>query len=345
LIDFPVSQAKQTAELLSSLRELPWTDAYHGRTVMGYDCHPSRHDGTLQTFVTHVPRAPREHTGDGTFHHWSAVAAGTGEVHLVWRACAVPACGGQAGTDLGLGGRWRHRGHRLGDTHREHPSRMQGFTQGRILDTELPSDGMDREPPREADAVDGLLDLLNHGQDVTGIAWMTRGYPGGKDKARRGFREQPRFATTLGWAMALAFEDGRNSSIVGIDDFAVMQSLALSQAACLCADRVMGFYCCLQLPGQAVTLTLGERGGPLETVLRGLCEGGNGTAPLPQLLCGLAHDRHQDFAVPAPLAAKAAQASLEVVVERGGLRLHRGRWRGAGRCNGRDAVEDFFCAL
>ena len=104
----------------------------------------------------------------------------------------------------------------------------------------------------------------------------------------------------------------------------------------------MGLYCCLQLPGQAVTLTLGEMGGPLETVLRGLCEGSHGTAQLQQLLFGLAHDHHQDFALPATLAAKAAHASLEVVVERVGLRLQRGRWRGAGRCNGRDEVEDFF---
>ena len=104
----------------------------------------------------------------------------------------------------------------------------------------------------------------------------------------------------------------------------------------------MGLDGCLQLPGQAVTLMLGEMGGLLETMLRGLGESGNGTAHLQQLLFGLAHDRHQDFAVPATLAAKAAHAALEVVVECVGLRLHRGRLRGAGRGNGRDEVEDFF---
>ena len=91
MIDFPVSQAKQTAELLCAFRELQLTDAYHGRTVMGHDYHLHLHDSTLQTFVTDVPRAPREQTGDVTFHHWSAVAAGKGEVHLMWRAFAVQA--------------------------------------------------------------------------------------------------------------------------------------------------------------------------------------------------------------------------------------------------------------
>ena len=226
-----MSQAKQTAELLCAFRELQLTDAYHGRTVMGHDYHPHLHDGTLQTFVTDVPRAPREHTGNVTFHHGSAVAAGKGEVHLMWRAFALQACCGQALTDFLLGRRWRHGCDRLGNTHRENPSRMQGLTQGRVIDTEIPSDGMDRKPPGEADAVNGPLDLLNHGQDVTGIAWIPRGYPGGKDKAGRGFREQPRFAAKLRGAIAFTFEDGRNCSIVGIDDFAVMQSLALGQAA------------------------------------------------------------------------------------------------------------------
>src|SRR5215475_7700990 len=102
----------------------------------------------------------------------------------------------------------------------------------------------------------------------------------------------------------------------------------------------MGLYGCLSLPGPAVTLTRGEMGGPLETVLCGLCEGSHGTAQLPQLLFGLAHDCYQDFALPATLAAKAAHASLEVMVERVGLRLQRGRLRGAGCCNCRDEVED-----
>ena len=146
-----------------------------------------------------------------------------------------------------------------------------------------------REPLGEADTVDGRLDLGNHGQDVTGIARIARGHPGGKDKAGRGFREQPRCAAKLGWAIACAFEDGRNGSVVGIDDFAVGQPLALGQAACLGTKGVMGLYRCLPLAGQAVTLRLGQMRGLLETVLCSLCEGSNGAAQLQQLLFSLAY--------------------------------------------------------
>src|SRR5262245_62934803 len=116
---------------------------------------------------------------------------------------------------------------------------MQGLTQGCVIDAEIPSHGMDRKPPGAADAVDGSLDLVQHGQDVTGIARIAGGYPEGKDKASGGFREQPRFAAELRWAVAFAFEDRCNSSIIGIHDFTVVQPLALDQAAGLGADRLM----------------------------------------------------------------------------------------------------------
>ena len=104
MIDLPVSQAQQTTELLCAFREPQLTDAYHGRTVMSYYGHPHLHDGTLQAFVTYLPCATREQTGDVTFHDWSAVATSEGEVHLVWRAFPVQACCGQTLTDLRLGG-------------------------------------------------------------------------------------------------------------------------------------------------------------------------------------------------------------------------------------------------
>jgi hypothetical protein len=40
----------------------------------------------------------------------------------------------------------------------------------------------------------------------------------------------------------------------------------------------MGLHRYLQLFGQAVTLMFSQRGCPLEIVLRGLCEGGEGAA-------------------------------------------------------------------
>ena len=80
----------------------------------------------------------------------------------------------------------------------------------------------------------------------------------------------------------------------------------------------------------------------LETLLGYVCQGGNGAAEFQQLLFGLAHQRHKDFALTAALVPKAPHDPLEVVVESVGAGLQRGRVRGAGRRDGLDEVEDFF---
>jgi hypothetical protein len=77
-------------------------------------------------------------------------------------------------------------------------------------------------------------------------------------------------------------------------------------------------------------------------LLRSLCQGAQRAAQLQELLFSLAHQRHEDSALPAALAPKAAQSLLEGVVERVGLSLQRGRLRGAWRRDGLDEVEDFF---
>ena len=73
-----------------------------------------------------------------------------------------------------------------------------------------------------------------------------------------------------------------------------------------------------------------------------MCQGGNGATEFQQLLFGLAHQRDQDFALPAALAPKAVHDPLEIVVEGVGAGLQRGRLWDAGRRDGFDEVEDFF---
>lgn len=99
---------------------------------------------------------------------------------------------------------------------------------------------------------------------------------------------------------------------------------------------------CLQVALHTLTLTRREMGRLPETVLRGLCQDGQGAATLQELLFCLAYERHEDFALPAALATKAAHDLREVVVERVRLGLQRGRLRGALRRDGLDEVEDFF---
>ena len=104
----------------------------------------------------------------------------------------------------------------------------------------------------------------------------------------------------------------------------------------------MGFQRCLQLTGPALTLAISQRRRPLEALRCRVCQCGNGATEFQALRFGLARQRHKDFALPAARAPKTTHEPLEGVVERAGVGLQRGRWRGAGRCDGRDEVEDFF---
>jgi hypothetical protein len=107
----------------------------------------------------------------------------------------------------------------------------------------------------------------------------------------------------------------------------------------------MGLSRYLQMGLHTLALTLGQMGRLLETLLCGLCQGCHGAATLQELLFGLAHQCHEDFALSAALPTKAAHDLREVVMERVGLVLQRGRLRRALGRNGLDEVEDFFCAL
>jgi hypothetical protein len=191
----------------------------------------------------------------------------------------------------------------------------------------------------------GGLDFVDQRQHIAGIARIAYGEMGGKDKACGGLRDDPRLAPKLGRTVAFALEDGGNSAIVGIDDFAVAQPLALSQPTRLFADIVMGLQRGLQVASQAFALALGEMGRAQEALLCGLGQRGKGAAKFQKLLFSLTHQADEDVPLAPALAAKAAHDLLEVVVQHVGVALQCGRLRGALRRDGLDELEDFFCAL
>lgn len=149
----------------------------------------------------------------------------------------------------------------------------------------------------------------------------------------------------MGRTVTFALEDRSNGAIVGIDEFAWAESLALGQPTRLVADSVIGRQGGLQLTPQAFPLVRGHTGGALEALLGSLGQGDNGAAMRQELLFGLAHQADEDFALAAALAAKAAHDLRKGVVERLGLRLQQGRGRGALRRDSLDELEDFFWAL
>ena len=107
----------------------------------------------------------------------------------------------------------------------------------------------------------------------------------------------------------------------------------------------MGLQRGLQVAPPAFALALGQMGRAVDAVLCGLGQGGNGATTLSQRLFRVAYQRHEDFALPPALAAKATHDLLEILVERTGLRCQRGGSRGTLRGALLDELEDFFCAL
>ena len=277
-----------------------------------------------------------------TLHDGAAVATGTGQLHLIRRAFAVQARRIEIVEDrLGRGLRvdrldW------LGDTEREHPSRLQRLAHRGVIGSQIARDRMDGELAWRLDPCDGGLDLVQQGHHITGIARIPCREMRRKNTAGGGLRDAPGFAPQLGRTVAFALEDRRNGAVVSIDDFVVVQWLALGEPLRLSADGVMGLERCLQVALHTRPLTRREMGRLPETVLRGLCQDGQGATTLQELLFRLAHQRHEDLALPAALATKAAHDLREVVVERGRLGLQRGRLRGALRRDGLDEVADCF---
>ena len=72
------------------------------------------------------------------FPHWTTIATGTGQLHLVRGALPAEARLGEDGANLLRRGWGVHGLDTLRDTHREHPSRMQRLPQRRLIDPEVP---------------------------------------------------------------------------------------------------------------------------------------------------------------------------------------------------------------
>src|SRR6266853_6089719 len=82
-------QTQQSAELLSPFRQTLLTHAHQDCPIVGHHDHAHLDHGALKTFVAHLIRAARHQRRNVTFHHWAAVATGTGQMNLVWRPDAV----------------------------------------------------------------------------------------------------------------------------------------------------------------------------------------------------------------------------------------------------------------
>src|SRR5262249_45910987 len=105
----------------------------------------------------------------------------------------------------------------------------------------------------------GLLDLVKQGQHITWITRITLRYEVGKDKTRRGFGGEAGLSPKLRRAIALAFDNGSNGEIIGVDQFTVAELLAMVQLVRLFPDEVMVAHRCRERQGETYTLGLMQR--------------------------------------------------------------------------------------
>src|SRR5262245_10352015 len=106
---------------------------------------------------------------------------------------------------------------RLGDTHREYTLCVERLTQRLVMDAEVTRHRLDPEALRCLDVCNRPLDFGHQGQDIARIARISFRHAVRKDKTRGRVRRDTGLAAKLCRTIALAFEDGSDSEIIGID--------------------------------------------------------------------------------------------------------------------------------
>ena len=203
---------------------------------MSHHRHALWPHGASMTFVTPLAGAPGQEAGEGTFHHRTARATGTGPLPVVRSPLPGEARLVEEVADLLSPGMWGNGLDALGAAHGEHAARMERRAPCRVLAAQGTRDRVAPELGRYRDTLDSAWDLVEEGQHLAGIAGIPRRHSVGTEKARRRGRRDPRLATKLRGAMALACEDGSAGALVGIDEFPVTALVAVAEACGLRAE-------------------------------------------------------------------------------------------------------------
>ena len=202
---------------------------------------------------------------------------------------------------------------------------MERLTQPCVIEAQITRHRVDMAPWSCLDALGGPLDLVEQGQHIAGIARIALGHQVGKDETRGRFRDDTGLSAKLRRAIALAFDNGSNRGIVGIDQFTVAELLALGEPLGLPADVLMGAHRRAQLTGKTRALRLTQRLWLFKTLLGLLGKGFDGLAKFQELLFGLANQLDKDMRVAPAAAAKAPHDFFALLLEALGLLLELGR--------------------
>jgi hypothetical protein len=253
-----------------------------GGGVVRHDGHPHLHDGAAMAFVREVCGATAQQAGNDAFDHRSAVPTGAGEIYLGRRPYAVQLCLVQDSEDILCRERRGEGIDGFRDPHGENPLYVQRLTQGNVIEREIARERVDDRGGARRNPGDGVLHFVNQGLHILDVTGIPHGQMQGKDEASRWLGDNPRLAAELGGAIAFAFANGRNRGIVGIDDFAVAQRLALRQPTGLGFDPLMGLERGREPGVQARPLVLPQLRPTVQALLPGPRQGFGG--PVSQTL-------------------------------------------------------------
>jgi YD repeat-containing protein len=108
---------------------------------------------------------------------------------------------------------------------------MQGLTQDGSIERQIAGPRVDGQGGVRPDPGDRLLHVVHPGLHITRITRIAQGQMQGKDEASCRLGDHARLAAKLGGAVAFALAHGRYGGIVGVDDLAMGQGLALCQSS------------------------------------------------------------------------------------------------------------------
>ena len=222
---------------------------------------------------------------------------------------------------------------------------MQRLSYGGVIGPQGARHGMDSQRALPRDSCDGRLDFVHQGHHIAGIARIPCGHTMRKDEARGRVRRKAGLTPKLCGTIALAFEDGCDSEIIGIDQFTVRQFLAVGEPGGLLADVCMAAQGRAERFGDTLALGVTQRRRLVQALLGLLPQGGNRLAKLQELLFRLAYQFHQDLALTTTLATKAAHNFFQLLVELLGLAREDRGTAAVFLRDGFDERKHFFCAL
>ena len=283
MTDFTASQAQPSAERACPLRQTILVDADQRRRVMGHNGHPHVYDRAAMTFIGDASGSTAQQAGNDAFNHGSAVATRVGEVHLTRGPYSRQASFAQEPQDVLRCGRRGEGLDRFRDPDGKNPLLVQRLAQGGIIERQIAGQRVEGGSGVRRDPTDRLLHVVDQGLHVAGVTGVSHGHMQAKDEARRWLGNNSGLATKLGGAVALPLANGRNGGIVGVDNFAVGQRLALREPAGLVCNPVMRLERGGELGIQACPLLLRQRRCPMQTLLGGPCQGQDLLLPVPAI--------------------------------------------------------------